>query len=94
MPRHNYQRPEPEKDLLYRVLAAHVETFLQHTRTTEHWLPSNVEGKLRPYMECVIPAYGFSTAALLGVHHQPHSGVIAWPTIARSSVHFWRYFST
>ena len=55
----SYQRREPEKDLLYRVLADHLETFLQRTRKSEHSLPSHVEGELRSYLECGILAYGF-----------------------------------
>ncbi|MDP6700364.1 MAG: transposase [Candidatus Latescibacteria bacterium] len=58
-PAYSYQRHEPEQDLLYRVLADHLETFLQRTRTTEHSLPSHVEGELRSYLECGILAYGF-----------------------------------
>ena len=54
-----YQRREPEKDPLYRVLVDHLETFLQRTRTSEHSLPSHVEGELRSYLECGILAYGF-----------------------------------
>ena len=58
-PTRSYQRRGLEKDLLYRVLADHLETFLQRTRTSEHFLPSHVEGELRSYLECGILAYGF-----------------------------------
>jgi hypothetical protein len=54
-----YQRREPEKGPLYRVLVDHLETFVQRTRTREHSLPSPVEGELRSYLECGILAYGF-----------------------------------
>ena len=58
-PARTYQRREPEKHPLYRVLADHLETFLQCTRTSEHSLPSHVEGELRSYLACGILAYGF-----------------------------------
>ena len=35
-----YQRHEPEHDLLYQVLAEHLETFLQQARTEDHALPA------------------------------------------------------
>ena len=54
-----YQRHQPEGSLLYSVLAENLETFLQDTRTQEHALPARVEGELRAYLECGVPAYGF-----------------------------------
>ena len=54
-----YQRREPERHLLYRVLLDHLETFLQGTRTSEHTLPFHVERELRSYLECGILFYGF-----------------------------------
>ena len=54
-----YQRREPERHLLYRVLLDHLETFLQRTRTSEHTLPFHVERELRSYLECGILSYGF-----------------------------------
>ena len=52
-----YRRREPEKEPLYQVLAGHPETFLQHTRTSEHRLPLHVEKEMRAYLECGILAY-------------------------------------
>ena len=57
-----YRRREPEKEPLYQVLAGHLETFLQHTRTSEHQLPLHVEKEMRAYLECGILAYGFVRA--------------------------------
>ena len=57
-----YRRREPEKEPLYQVLAGHPETFLQHTRTSEHQLPLHVEKEMRAYLECGILAYGFVRA--------------------------------
>ena len=55
-PTRTYQRRKPEKDPLYQVLVGHLETFLQRTRTSEHSLPSHVEGELHSYLECGILA--------------------------------------
>ncbi len=57
-----YRRREPEKEPLYQILAGHLETFLQHTRTSKHQLPLHVEKEIRAYLECGILAYGFVRA--------------------------------
>ncbi len=57
-----YRRREPEKEPLYQILAGHLETFLQHTRTSEHQLPLHVEKEMRAYLDCGILAYGFVRA--------------------------------
>ena len=54
-----YCRREPEKHPLYQVLAQHLETFLQRTRTAEQQLPGHVEEELRAYLKCGILAPGF-----------------------------------
>ena len=51
---HSYCRREPEKHPLYQVLAQHLETFLQRTRTADHQLPDHVEQELRAYLRCGI----------------------------------------
>jgi hypothetical protein len=54
-----YCRHEPEKHPLYQVLAQHLETFLERTRTSAHQLPGHVEEELRAYLKCGILAHGF-----------------------------------
>jgi hypothetical protein len=54
-----YRRHEPEKTLLYRIMAEHLETFLARTREEGDGLPRYVEDELRAYLECGILAYGF-----------------------------------
>ncbi len=49
-----YCRHEPEKQPLYQVLAQHLETFLERTRTADHKLPDYVEQELRAYLRCGI----------------------------------------
>ncbi len=54
-----YCSHEPEKHPLYQVLAQHLETFLQLSRTAEQQLPVHFEEELRAYLKCGILAYGF-----------------------------------
>ena len=54
-----YRRRTPEKEPLYQVLAQHLETFVEHTRSSDRQLPANVEKELRAYLECGILAHGF-----------------------------------
>ena len=57
-----YRRREPEKEPLFQILAGHLETFLQHARTSEHRLPLHVEKEMRAFLECGVLAYGFVRA--------------------------------
>ena len=54
-----YRRRTPEKEPLYQVLAEHLETFLERTRSSDRQLPAHVEKELRAYLECGILAHGF-----------------------------------
>ena len=54
-----YRRRTPEEEPLYQVLAEHLETFLERTRSSDRQLPSHVEKELRAYLECGILAHGF-----------------------------------
>ena len=54
-----YRRRTPEKEPLYRVLAEHLETFVERTRSSDRQLPGHVEKELRAYLECGILAHGF-----------------------------------
>ena len=55
----SYRRRTPEKEPLYQVLAEHLETFVERTRSSDRQLPANVEKELRAYLECGILAHGF-----------------------------------
>ena len=57
-----YRRREPERSRSTKVLAGHLETFLQQAGTDEHRLPLHVEKEMRAYLECGILAYGFVRA--------------------------------
>jgi hypothetical protein len=54
-----YDRRVPEQELLNRVLAEHLETFLDRTRTTDRELPPHVEKELREYVDCGVLGNGF-----------------------------------
>ena len=43
-----------------RILAQHLATFLQRTRTAEQQLAGHVEEELRAYLKCGILAHGFA----------------------------------
>ena len=47
-----YRRRTPEAEPLYQVLAEHLETFLERTRSSDRQLPAYVERELRAYLEC------------------------------------------
>src|SRR5664280_1165768 len=58
-----YQRHEPEKTVLYKIVSEHLETFLEEVR--DHYdkpLPKYVEKELRDYLECGLLPYGFLRA--------------------------------
>src|SRR5664280_1878100 len=58
-----YQRHEPEKTVLYKIVSEHLETFLEEVR--DHYdkpLPKYVEKELRDYLECGLLQHGFAKA--------------------------------
>ena len=44
-----YQRREPERELLFEVVANNLETFLDRTLTDNHELPAHVHHELPRY---------------------------------------------
>ena len=54
-----YRRRTPEEEPLYQVLAEHLESFLERTRSSDRQLPAYVEEELRAYLDCGILAHGF-----------------------------------
>jgi hypothetical protein len=58
-----YQRREPEKTILYQVVAEYLETFLGEVRTNyDKPLPNYVEKELREFLKCGQLPYGFLRA--------------------------------
>jgi len=61
--RKRHARHEPEKTVLYEVVAGWLETFLAYARETyARALPRYVERELRAYLNCGILARGFARA--------------------------------
>ena len=54
-----YRRRTPEEEPLYQILAKHLETFLERTRSSDRQLPAHVEKELRAYLDCGILENGF-----------------------------------
>jgi hypothetical protein len=59
----SYRRREPEKELLYQVIAENLETFLARLRAEGHDLPGYVVQEFYRYLECGILAHGFARCA-------------------------------
>jgi hypothetical protein len=58
-----YQRHEPEKTVLYKIVSEHLETFLGEVRDLyDKPLPKYVEKELRDYLECGLLQHGFAKA--------------------------------
>jgi len=60
----SYRRRQPEKTVLYRILAAELETFLRdaHADPTRS-LPRFVERELRSFLDCGLLCRGFARVA-------------------------------
>ena len=54
---------EPEKDVLYQVIAGHLETFLERLRYEGHELPRYVIQEFYKYLDCGILQRGFARCA-------------------------------
>ena len=58
-----YRRHEPEKTVLYKIIAEHLETFLAEAREQyARGLPKYVEREFRAYLACGLPSRGFARA--------------------------------
>jgi hypothetical protein len=58
-----YQRHEPEKTVLYKIVSEYLETFLEEVR--DHYdkpLPKYVAKELREFLKCGLLQYGFAKA--------------------------------
>lgn len=58
--RPGYRRREPESTVLYRILAEHLETFLERIQSGELRWPGFVTGELRSFLDCGVLARGFA----------------------------------
>ena len=67
----SYRRREPEKGTLHRVLAEHLETFLDRANPggMGPHLPRFVERELRSYLKCGLLCHGFARVRCTGCGH-------------------------
>jgi hypothetical protein len=56
---YTYNRRQPEDTLLYKTLAANVETFITEREAEGCPVPERVAKELRDYLKCGILQYGF-----------------------------------
>jgi len=56
---YTYRRRQPEETILYKTLAANVETFIADRETEGRPVPVRVAKELRDYLKCGILQYGF-----------------------------------
>ncbi len=54
-----YEPRNPEKTVLYGVVAAQLETFLARQRERDRVVPRFVEQELRAFLDCGVLARGF-----------------------------------
>jgi hypothetical protein len=57
-----YERRRPEKTLLYKVVAEHLEGWLDNRAVAEHPVSAHIERELRSYLTCGILCFGFGRA--------------------------------
>ena len=55
----SYRRRQPEETVLYKTLAANVETFIADRKSEGKPVPDRVAKELRDYLKCGILQYGF-----------------------------------
>ena len=68
--RRGYQRHEPEKTVLYQIVADNLETFLEEVRNRyDKPLPAYVEKELREFIRCGLLQYGFVAAKCRACGH-------------------------
>ncbi len=68
-----YKRREPEKTLLYEVVAENLDAFLTHTREANAdgtGLPRFIEQEFRRYLVCGILSHGFSRVVCTACGHE------------------------
>ena len=57
---YTYRRRQPENTVLYKTLAANVETFIADRETEGRPVPERVAKELRDYLTCGVLQYGLT----------------------------------
>lgn len=71
---YTYRRRQPEETVLYKTLAANVETFIADREAEGRPVPVRVAKELRDYLKCGILQYGFVLTFCPGCTHEAPVG--------------------
>ena len=71
---YTYKRRQPEETVLYKTLAANVETFIADRETEARPVPVRVAKELRDYLKCGILQYGFVRVFCPGCQYEAPVG--------------------
>ena len=66
----SYKRRSPENTILYKVLAEHLETFIERREIEGSPLPAYIKKELRAYLHCGILQYGFMRCKCRACGHE------------------------
>ena len=70
-PAHTYERHQPERSVLYKIVQENLETFLQQVNEEcGRPLPDFVEKEFREYLRCGILAHGFLRSKCESCHNE------------------------
>lgn len=58
--RATYEKHQPEKILLYRVIAKHIKTFFKKCEESGHPAPNFIRKEFEAFLRCGVLAYGFA----------------------------------
>jgi hypothetical protein len=59
-PQLNYERHNPEKSLLYQIIAKNLNPFFKKCEAENHPVPSFIRREFEAYLRCGVLAYGFA----------------------------------
>jgi len=71
---YTYRRRQPEETVLYKTLAANVETFIADREAEGRPVPTRVAKELRDYLKCGILQYGFVRVFCPGCQYEAPVG--------------------
>lgn len=72
-----YRRRQPEETVLYKTLAANVETFLADRKAEGKPVPDRVAKELRDYLKCGVLQYGLVVSRFSCPDGLMHDGGVA-----------------
>jgi ribosomal protein S27E len=66
----HYQRHEPEKTLLYQIIAEHYPAFLERLTAEGRSLPRFVQSEFEAYLKCGLLEHGFMRVRCTECHRE------------------------